>query len=779
MNKAGLIFSALCAILILSCARELPEDGGQDVIGEGVPLTAVAADPMPTKAAIDDGTGVFTWTEGDQLAVFAEHEKYGKRYYFAKLPSEETGKTISTFKLDYYGERRNFAVYPATYSLDSYSTASDLRITIPANYKMSVSAPALYPPMVAVNEEGQDLDFRHVCGLLRLTLNQVPVNTRRIKLWMGENIVGIYQVDVSDPDHPFVSLENPVAAGSSKDVTFTLNTAVTASTRDGIILNVPLPQGTYWNLALTFYTDLTSTVYNQFRLYRGKKRVIKAGSGYHETIDCSAAVKKNLWSVSIPATSVAWGSTSAVNTTVEITDGGSGSGLSGESAIALDYEVTSFSEDPSIATVYVQPVSTGGSSADAKYQFQTVITGVNPGETYVRARVRYGNNYLWSARTKITVYSNNTSYMPAVKYPRVMAVGDRYQLSASLQGNFEFRNYTWEQLDGYDYATLSAGGLLTATAPGSVRVLCTVNTNEGSVEKYPFTVRIVSNPPGTLRGVFTSSINGDVVFFSRGNLIYYKENLGNGVYEAYDNTYDPDNMNGHFEFMSPQYDFYSGRYNCALISRNFVPAFDVFNYRLPMNYFSDSQSTRPVEVDGDETTGWHAPTRHQWEFIMTGRPCSTVGGTANARFAKATISFLPIKDIPGVIIFPDNYTHPEGVPLPIGINSGSYAFTNNRYSAAEWEMMEQEGAVFLPNRGTNTSSSSTSSRLRENALMNVSYDNDTMGLYWDNVPVKGESDGKFGYYYLYKEYLGWAENGKTEGDRKVFALNLRLVKDLE
>lgn len=772
MKKIVPIYLALWSILAFSCTREEIRDA-QPVIGDGVPITAQTPGSLPTKSAVDDGSGIFTWTAGDQLAVFAVHEKYGERYYTANLPAEEVGKTTSTFKLDYYGERKNFAVYPATHALDSHPTADDLRITIPANYKMAISEPAMCPPMVAINEEGQDLQFHHVCGLLRLTLNQVPVNTNRIKVWLGENIVGIFQVDMSDSDHPFVSIDNPVAAGSSQDVTFTLKAAVTSGTQNGIVLNVPLPEGVYYNLGLTFYTSLDSNWASELRLYKGEKRVIKAGYGYHETIDCSVAVKKNLWNVSVPATTVTWGATATVTPTVEVTTGNKND-ISSENALALDMELVCFTEDPSIATAYVQPIA--GTARP-----QIVIKGISPGVTYIRARARYGTHYKWSSRTQVTVVSNNSSYMPSVSYPRFMTVGDRYVLKASLTGNFEYRNYSWEQLDGFDYATVTSGGLITALAVGTVHVGCTVTTNEGSVEKYPLTIKIVKNPAGTARGVFTASKYGDAVFFSSGNLIYYKADLGNGVYEDYDNTYDPDNMSGHFEFMSPQYELYSGRYNSAIISRTFVPQFDLFNFRLTMNYFSDASSARPVEVDGSETFGWHAPSRHQWDFILKSRPCSTVGGVSNARFAKATISHLPIGDISGLIIFPDCYTHPEGLPVPSGINEGNYAFTSNKYSPAEWDQMEQEGAVFLPNRGYNstTTNATSTSKQFETSVVSVLYNNTPVGVYWDNVAVKGEgSTERLSFYYLHYGSIGWAEYEKGT-DPKKWLMNVRLVKDVE
>ena len=77
------------------------------------------------------------------------------------------------------------------------------------------------------------------------------------------------------------------------------------------------------------------------------------------------------------------------------------------------------------------------------------------------------------------------------------------------------------------------------------------------------------------------------------------------------------------------------------------------------------------------------------------RTASTVNGTPNARYAKAQVA-----DIHGVILFPDNYTHPSGVTLPSGINAtGDAGWNGNNYTADQFELMEDNGAVFLPAAG--------------------------------------------------------------------------------
>lgn len=94
----------------------------------------------------------------------------------------------------------------------------------------------------------------------------------------------------------------------------------------------------------------------------------------------------------------------------------------------------------------------------------------------------------------------------------------------------------------------------------------------------------------------------------------------------------------------------------------------------------------------------------EWEWILgpssspypgiNCRTSSTVNGTANARFAKATVVSKP-----GVILFPDSYTHPSDVKQPSSINTANAAYTVNSYNATEWGKMETAGCVFLPAAG--------------------------------------------------------------------------------
>ena len=92
--------------------------------------------------------------------------------------------------------------------------------------------------------------------------------------------------------------------------------------------------------------------------------------------------------------------------------------------------------------------------------------------------------------------------------------------------------------------------------------------------------------------------------------------------------------------------------------------------------------------------GWHTPTHEEWDYLFNTRPASTVGGTENGRYAMATVN-----SVSGVILFPDSYTHPDGVTAPASVNNPSASFNSNNYAGDNWDKMEAAGAVFLPFAG--------------------------------------------------------------------------------
>ena len=124
----------------------------------------------------------------------------------------------------------------------------------------------------------------------------------------------------------------------------------------------------------------------------------------------------------------------------------------------------------------------------------------------------------------------------------------------------------------------------------------------------------------------------------------------------------------------------------------------LYDWGLNNNIFNPK--TNSTEAAGT----WRTPTASEMNYMLKLRSASTVNGTANARFVKAKIDteVLVKPDDPaygtelcGLIILPDYYEHPEGVTALVAINTANDPYSNV-IPKAQWEQMEEEGAIFLP-----------------------------------------------------------------------------------
>ena len=84
-----------------------------------------------------------------------------------------------------------------------------------------------------------------------------------------------------------------------------------------------------------------------------------------------------------------------------------------------------------------------------------------------------------------------------------------------------------------------------------------------------------------------------------------------------------------------------------------------------------------------------------WGHVLTSRSASTINGTADARFGRCTVAGRY-----GIMIFPDTFTWPVSVAAPTAENiNGTGAVSIGTYTAADWTLLEANGAVFLPAAG--------------------------------------------------------------------------------
>ena len=235
MKKFYAILSifALCA-----CSKELAPEK-EEVSHYSETLTARIVN---TKVNISDA-GKFSWAEGDQIAVHRSLNGYET----ATLSLDGVfGVHLSD------GETRDgYAIYPASAADENASDASNLAVILPNAYDVPKSGMGDYTPlpMVAVNDPAsEDILFHHLGGVFRLELTNLPYETQKIAINLGKRITGSFAVEGLDSDSPFISLPDE----DGEDIVYTLKSFISSSA-DKIILNVPVPVGSYNSLAYKIY----------------------------------------------------------------------------------------------------------------------------------------------------------------------------------------------------------------------------------------------------------------------------------------------------------------------------------------------------------------------------------------------------------------------------------------------------------------------------------------------------------------------------------------------
>ena len=307
-------------------------------------------------------------------------------------------------------------------------------------------------------------------------------------------------------------------------------------------------------------------------------------------------------------------------------------------------------------------------------------------------------------------------------------------------------------------------------------------TSEGSVTVQPTVEKLF---PGALSGKFTIDAAGHKVNFSQGNL------------QA---TYNGSSWT--WAFAENQWDCILGRQSEVSVTEtgnNFINAdgtmsssgtVDLFGWvgvsstwtdEARLHGITSSKETNSTDSYGNRTSdflksdwgnlpitngggaagsGWRTLTggdSGEWLYLLNSRSASTVNGTADARYAKARVN-----DVFGVILFPDVYTHPTGVPAPIGINAtdetGYDGYDGNSYYGDDWMKMESAGCVFLPMAGWRNGAS-------------VHYG--AGGFYWSSTPLVSNASNACSVYFRNVDLIPAGSSSRYQGH------SVRLVRQVE
>lgn len=293
MKKLIFCISTL-ALLAIACQKlenNIPLNG--DEMAPAVKMiteTISGSHGVETKATIADVDASFKWSIDDNVAVHVSKDKTHK--YVTTSKGADAADASAKFEVTYEDgySRDAFAIYPSTIvnpNAARYGQENEqLDVTLPGSYTLAqVQGEGSPCPMISYNVAGGNWDFYQLCGLLRLSVNDIPPTAKRLDINLGSDskICGAFVID---------NLVNPITPGTStikrgthpddgeNIISITKNGTDVVLGEPNLVVNIPLPTGVYNSLTVTAYDAITegsviSTMTMPFAYTASNKKAVK------------------------------------------------------------------------------------------------------------------------------------------------------------------------------------------------------------------------------------------------------------------------------------------------------------------------------------------------------------------------------------------------------------------------------------------------------------------------------------------------------------------------
>lgn len=274
---------AVAGIAVAYCSNDEFEGNvpkGQTVIKAGF------EQPGANTRTSVSSTNAVLWTNGDVFRLFYTENTTVKSADFTTTQDQVTEASFTTSPELAADIASSYAVYPAG---DNPLLGADdvVTMTLPSEYASNSGHSD--GPMYAVANEGYDhLQFKHLCGLLKLTITELPTEAKQLVISTADNnLAGNATATLSD--------ETPVLAitddGNESKKIVIKNISGETSTQT---FYIPIPVGIYRNLTAAITDDsgnVLSTHQSKVWPYVDVKRanILYATFGFDLTINASAS----------------------------------------------------------------------------------------------------------------------------------------------------------------------------------------------------------------------------------------------------------------------------------------------------------------------------------------------------------------------------------------------------------------------------------------------------------------------------------------------------------
>ena len=243
--KSNVFFIAVSIVMILAGCTQEDDWGSNNAISGNYTLNAIIEndDRTLTRTTVNEN-GQVLWTENDCIGVFGNKGTKNASFALAKGFGEMSGSFKGNLSVD---EEAETAYYP--YAEDAALNGNTLTFTLPTEYTYTGNSNA---PMLGVKNENGDFQFKHLAGLLKIMLKDIPEGASEFLIMSeGDNPLPLSgEVLLND-----VTSENPTLQIKEQGNYIVVYHLPDAISEDELIFYVPIPVGFYPQLVVALINN--------------------------------------------------------------------------------------------------------------------------------------------------------------------------------------------------------------------------------------------------------------------------------------------------------------------------------------------------------------------------------------------------------------------------------------------------------------------------------------------------------------------------------------------
>lgn len=289
--------------------------------------------------------------------------------------------------------------------------------------------------------------------------------------------------------------------------------------------------------------------------------------------------------------------------------------------------------------------------------------------------------------------------------------------NSPIYGNFNVStSYSYSGAPNYRYGYIPS---LSYSGNGGNTVTLNCTTPQSINSQKTFNIYIPAKTYTQFEITITTSDNKTITKTANSSIVVGRSQITTITLNADDLSFDQDFpcLDGLFSVSaSKQVKFSAGNLQCINSAWQFAEnqydclgtysstAWDLFGWSTETTDFGMSTSTDNSNYStsffdwgtainpGAASTPWRTLTDAEWTYLLSGRT------NASNLYGMATITDVTIPGttthVTGMVILPDNWTAVSSVSFTPGGSVNA-----NQLTAAQWEILEDNGAVFLPAAG--------------------------------------------------------------------------------